>query len=106
MKKVIQFTKNIPGLTDHFSSDGNGFHYVSVEGKILELGIQAPPGSRFRLNNKINSLAEKDTLVIGATGVYQLNLTDYYTNITKVYFYFNETQEKSPIIVDLTYEVV
>ena len=105
MKKVSQFTKNVPGISNSFSTDGK-YNYISVTGKILELGIQAPPGSRFKLNNKIESDTDRDTLIIGATGIYQLNLTDYYTKITKVYFYFNETVGTSPIIVDLTYEVV
>jgi hypothetical protein len=83
------------------------YHYVS--GKvfedsvpILQLGIQAFPGTKFYLNNAI------DSVIIGSTGIFELTL-DGQTQISSLQFdvtsmkTINEN-ENAYLIVDIVYD--
>jgi hypothetical protein len=94
-----------------YLSDGNtpvkAIHYVNgdVFGNcypILQLGIQAIPGTKFYLNEA------SEPVIIGATGIYELDLGGD-TEISKIQFearsmrMINESQN-AYLIVDIIYD--
>ena len=67
--------------------------------KIVQLGIQAPPGSHFRINGE-NTDSNGD-IEIGTTGMFELDLKDTNTYITSITV---TATVGSQIIVDILYE--
>ena len=82
-------------------------HYVSglVFGDnfpILQLGIQALPGTKFKLNNAV------DPIIIGLTGIYELDLMGQ-TEITAIQFDAQSmlnicNNDNAYLIVDIIYD--
>lgn len=74
MKQVYQYryygdnnSKNFPkGITYNTITSGTAF---SGHLPIIQLGIQAMPGTKFSLNHS------SDKVIIGTTGIYELDLT-------------------------------
>lgn len=84
-KKLTQFRyygddneKNYPGTIDSSKLESG----MAFEGKtpIVQLGIQTLPGIRFYVNANI------DGSVIGASGIYEVDLTNSTGKITKLTF--------------------
>lgn len=110
-KKVMQFryydngkdgsgnSKNYPRMTQAMLASGSVFNPYYP---IIQLGIQAIPGTQFYLNNSITPI------IIGSTGIYELSL-DGLTNITDLRFNpisierINESQS-SYLIIDIIYD--
>ena len=70
--------------------------------RIIQLGIQSLPGTKFSLNNSIGSI------IIGHTGIYELNV-DGLTEITALQFSKDSMEAingnaNSFLIVDIVYE--
>ena len=68
---------------------------------ILQLGIQAPPGTRFRINNG-------DYIIIGTTGIFELDLEGK-TEITSLDFdpismAFINANDNLSLIIDTIYD--
>lgn len=70
---------------------------------IVKLGVQAIPGTKFRVN------ANKDWIIVGMTGIYELDLTNSSAMITKLQF--DETSlniidknENAYLIIDIMSE--
>ena len=67
---------------------------------IEQLGIQALPGTKFYLNGS------KDPIMIGATGIYELDLTNR-SAISKLRFNAtsveNVVNSETPLLVDIVY---
>lgn len=84
-KKVVQF---------RYFGENNGLNYPSTITKtqltsgsifddytpIVQLGVQALPGTRIRIN------ANLDWIIVGATGIYELDLTNNTALITSLQF--------------------
>ena len=69
---------------------------------IVQLGIQALPGTKFYLNNSL------DPIIIGATGIYELDIEGLST-ITKIAFDAKsisviEQNDGAYLLVDIMYE--
>lgn len=69
---------------------------------VIHLGIQAPSGTKFYLNNSDNAI------VVGYTGIYEIDVEDL-TEITSLSFNVDSLQQVGDndnfyIIVDLVYE--
>jgi hypothetical protein len=88
MKHAYQFryydSKNIhgqnyPATINDWSAMINNrlFDYANINGVITHIGIQGRPGVKFRLNGSL------DWITIGATGIYELDLSglSYITSI-------------------------
>lgn len=106
-KKIIQF---------RYFGDGNSKNTVTQEqltaenifssySSISKLGIQAGPGTIFKLGSTVNDYP----IEIGLTGIYELDLEDYgYIN----YIQFEEIKmphvekngEGLPLLIDIVYE--
>lgn len=72
---------------------------------IVQLGIQALPGTKFNLNTNL------DPIVIGATGIYELDLTDSSAVITSLTFEQSSIEyiQSNPdgyLIIDIVYQEV
>lgn len=100
-KKVSQvryFGENMPANTHSLNSlaTGDAFKYP-----IVQLGVQALPGTRILINNS------ETPLVIGATGIYELNI-DGLATITSLMVAKNSLQQigtyKSNLIIDYIYD--
>ena len=68
---------------------------------ILQLGIQAPPGTKFRINNG-------DDIIVGTTGIFELDLEGK-TEITSLIFdavsmAFINANDNLSLIVDTIYD--
>lgn len=82
-------------------------HYVNGEVfgtcfPILQLGIQALPGTKFYLNEAV------DPVIIGATGIYELDLTNG-IQISKISFAHDSMEniknnDNAFLIVDIIYD--
>ena len=79
---------------------------------VLQLGIQAPPGTIFTINAG-NNTSIGSAIEIGDTGIYELDLKDSLTYITTLalmvpsYLYATSTKqalEAFDVIVDILYE--
>lgn len=92
--------KNYPsGLTYGELKSGN---ILKNYGSVLQLGIQAPPGTIFYLNDT------KRPLSIGITGIFELDLTGL-GQISLIRFNedsLNVAQNSDGIIIDILYEGV
>ena len=106
-KKIKQFryfgnsdkTHNTPNTTYQTLVSGNVFSSVLP---ILQLGIQALPGTKFYVNSSTSPV------IVGVTGVYELNLGDN-TQITSLSFDGNSLTAISNcstggLIIDVTYD--
>lgn len=70
---------------------------------IIQLGIQTLPGVKFHLN------ANLDPIIVGASGIYELDLTESSVKITECYFERESLTliDNSPdgyLIIDLVYQ--
>ena len=70
---------------------------------ILQLGIQAPPGTKFKINN-----GDGDWIIIGTTGIFELDLEGK-TEITSLVFdpvsmAFINANDNLSLIVDTIYD--
>lgn len=94
---AIQSQKDILSL-------GNGYHTV------IQLGIQAPPGTMFTINAGNSDIANK--IEIGETGIFELDFKESNTYITTLYLsvpaYLINDQNKATknfdVIIDILYE--
>lgn len=106
--KIIQIryyendgAKNYPSVEDLY----NGLLTGSLFDKytpIHQLGIQGLPGTEFYLNNALTPI------VIGSTGIYELDLFDYGIDITQLNFTAKSLDSindnpNAYLIVDLVY---
>lgn len=72
---------------------------------IIQLGIQALPGTKFNLNTNL------DPIVIGVTGIYELDLSDSSAVITSLTFEQSSIEyiQSNPdgyLIIDIVYQEV
>ena len=70
---------------------------------IIQLGIQTLPGTKFNLNTNL------DPIIVGATGIYELDLTDSSAVLTSLTFEKDSLDliNKNPdgyLIIDILYE--
>ena len=71
---------------------------------IIQLGIQSLPGTKFYLNNSVESI------IVGSTGIYELDLADGY-EITALKFdsaslnLINDPTNSAYLIIDAIYNV-
>lgn len=101
MKRVMQFryfgdnSKNYPNNCDF------KYNILSNYGVVFQLGIQAPPGTEFYINEGIAPIT------VGATGIYELDLGNLGT-IRSIRFpqtsLDNSDVKTYGIIVDVVYE--
>lgn len=97
----------VSGGTRNQPSDATETSFVSgtvfdMYYPILQLGIQALPGTRFYLNNAV------DPVIIGSTGIYELDLIGK-TEISNIKFDFNSMElikdnANAFLIVDIIYD--
>lgn len=78
---------------------------LSNEQPAFQIGIQALPGTKFYLNNSRNL---NNGIIIGSTGIYELNTENININITNLQFDGNSIQrindnENACLIVDIIY---
>lgn len=91
------------GLTHFGMVSGEAFNPTNAIGVIItQLGIQAPPGTKFTINGS------SQPIIIGATGIYELNVEGL-TSINSISFNGDslrnvELNPSSYIIVDYIYE--
>lgn len=112
MKKIKQFRYYGDGSPRNYPNDAStkitlgSLKSGSIFGNyypILQLGIQAPPGTKFYLNGAINPV------VIGATGIYELELKGI-TEITSLYFDYdglntiNNKYNNQYLLIDIIYD--
>lgn len=101
MRKIIQYR-----LISKDSSDNNWptDNIISPGGKILHLGIQATPGTKFNFNKPVTDGAQ--SLMVGVSGTYEINLDNDYATIKNIQFKFinDEKGGKYPTFVDIMYE--
>lgn len=106
-KRIKQFrffsttdtTHNTPNTNFQTLVSGNLFSDILP---ILQLGIQALPGTKFYVNSSTSPV------IVGVTGVYEMNLQDN-TQITSLSFDGNSLQAISNsstggLIIDVTYD--
>lgn len=99
----ISNNSNTQGLTMNNLISGSIFFNESTLGPIVQLGIQALPGTRFYLNSSITPV------IIGSSGIYELNLRSE-AQITMLSFERASLERISDtpsavLIVDAIYEV-
>lgn len=106
-KKIKQFRYFGTGDTAH--NTPNTTHQTLVSGSvfasvlpILQLGVQALPGTKFYINSSTNPV------IVGVTGVYELNLNDN-TQISSLSFDSFSLEAISQcstggLIIDVTYD--
>lgn len=75
-------------------------------GPVSQLGIQAPPGLRFYLNNS------QFPIMVGETGIYELNLENV-GRISAIRFdktdletFYNSEYQSDKLLIDIVYEGV
>lgn len=77
---------------DNEPSPGENVFQGFAEGaSIVQLGIQAPPGTRFLINNVSDTIVSD--IEIGVTGIFELDLKNANTAITQLSF----TSIKKPV---------
>ena len=93
--------KNYPSNINHNNLvTGNVFvDYMPI----TQLGIQSLPGTKFYLNNS------SSPIIIGQTGIYELNLDDSPAEIIALSFDFQsiqaiENNDNAYLIIDMIYE--
>lgn len=103
MKKIAQFTLNMPGKNNNFNFDDKGY-YISTPGQILELRIQAPAGTIISLSTS-DGLEDDEKIIIGLTESYYVNLERHHIPISQAYFNFNFDidEQLKVVIVEATY---
>ena len=98
-----QMDENQPNsLSSLDLSSGDAFTDYTAQG-ILQLGIQALPGTKFNLN------ANLDPIVIGVSGMYELDLTNSSAVLTSLNFEKDSLEQidKNPdgyLIIDIVYQ--
>ena len=105
--EVTESKRNQPTTLDGTTTLITSEHYVNgdVFGKhfpITQLGIQALPGTKFYLNEAV------DPVIIGATGIYELDLTNG-IQISKISFAHDSMEniknnDNAFLIVDIIYD--
>lgn len=105
--EVSESKRNQPATLDGTTTLITSDHYVSgdVFGKyfpVTQLGIQALPGTKFYLNEAV------DPVIIGATGIYELDLTNG-IQISKITFdrksmEIIKNNDNAFLIVDIIYD--
>ena len=95
----ITLSSSIITVTGAHYANGDAFqNYFPVS----QLGIQALPGTKFYLNEAV------DPVIIGATGIYELDLTNG-IQISKISFAFDSMEiiknnDNAFLIVDIIYD--
>ena len=105
--EVSESKRNQPATLDSTTTLITSDHYVNgdVFGKhfpVTQLGIQALPGTKFYLNEAV------DPVIIGATGIYELDLTNG-IQISKISFAHDSMEniknnDNAFLIVDIIYD--
>ena len=105
--EVTESKRNQPTTLDGTTTLITSEHYVNgdVFGKhfpVTQLGIQALPGTKFYLNEAV------DPVIIGATGIYELDLTNG-IQIYKISFAHDSMEniknnDNAFLIVDIIYD--
>ena len=105
--EVSESKRNQPTTLDGTTTLITSEHYANgdVFGKyfpVTQLGIQALPGTKFYLNEAV------DPVIIGATGIYELDLTNG-IQISKISFAHDsmeniENNDNAFLIVDIIYD--
>lgn len=103
MKKIAQFTLNVPNKLNNFGLTNSGYYFITTPSRIIGFDVQAPAGTKIKLNN-IFAQNDSDYIIVGSNGLFSLDLSNYYTQITKIYFDFNFNTQEEPVIVDVIYE--
>lgn len=109
MKKIMQFRyysstspENYPNYEGYNLILANGNIFDNYK-SITQLGIQAPPGVKFKLNKSNN------WITMGKTGIYELDLTDM-GFISAIRFSLNDLDiyvdknNNAKILIDIIYE--
>lgn len=105
MKKIAQFTLNVPDKLNNFGLTNSGYYFITAPTRITEIDVQAPAGTKIKLNNIFNQI-DSDYMIVGSSGLFNLDLNNYYTQITKIYFDFNFNTQTEPVIVNIAYEYI
>ena len=90
----------VTGTTFFQSND----EYISI----ISLGIQTVPGVKFRINEPTSGNMSKEGIVIGNTGIFQINLSDGY-EITNLRFdresleLIGNANSNTYLIIDVVY---
>ena len=105
--EVSESKRNQPTTLNGTTTLITSQHYVNgdVFGKyfpVIQLGIQALPGTKFYLNEAV------DPVIIGATGIYELDLTNG-IQISKISFAHDSMEniknnDNAFLIVDIIYD--
>lgn len=105
--EVSESKRNQPTTLNGTTTLITSQHYVNgdVFGKnfpVTQLGIQALPGTKFYLNEAV------DPVIIGATGIYELDLTNG-IQISKISFAYDSMEniknnDNAFLIVDIIYD--
>ena len=77
--------------------------FLNISGPIIQLGIQTLPGTSFFLNQNMESI------IVGMSGIYELDLTDSSGTIDKIQFDMKSIDNiaNNPdgyLIIDIVYE--
>lgn len=74
-----------------------------ITGKnIVAIGIQGPRGTRFCINE--SELQDDNAIVLGKTGIYELDLTNGFGLITSIIIEIKNLQPAEQVIVDYLYK--
>lgn len=90
------------GLTYLDLISGAAFNTYTSNGGIIQLGVQSLPGTKFSLNSNL------DPIIIGTSGMYELDLTNSSALINRIWFDEESLEQitKNPdgyLIVDMIY---
>lgn len=87
MPKLVQRRKLVPGATEDWPSDQHG--EVLTQGPTSKISVMAPPGTVMLLNNK--------TIVVGASGIYDFDVSGIDINSLSFPEQENTSNEKTEI---------
>lgn len=124
-KKIAQFRFFGDSNTRFNSSDKNAIYYKMDENQpsslsslelqqgtafinytpIIQLGVQGLPGTKFNLNTNL------DPIILGSSGMYELDLTDSSATLTSLTFEHESLQRINEcadgyLIIDIVYQEV
>lgn len=98
LQGTLNNPKNYPEDTTYAAlAAGNIFKNYNP---VVQLGIQATPGTKFYINNSTTPI------MVGATGIYELDLEGL-GSIASIKFdrtSLNDITEETPLMIDIVYE--
>lgn len=111
MKKIMQFRfegvndpDNYPDFEDYYPTALTAGNLFNDYGSISKLGVQAPNGFKFYLNNS------NYPITVGKTGIYELDLENigrihaFRVDEADIETYFPEGNKVNRLLIDIVYE--